>query len=203
MRIRAIAFALPLLVGIACKTSSTQRSAGTASAEGQRTEGQAQAGTTSPGASGDVYGGTSPGTSAGASGTMPGDTGSTASSADVKGHADDQVVTGKISQVSPQSLTIRSDDGADMTLQVVPQTTVQIDGQDASSTDLQEGQPVRASYSDAEGRDVAVEIHAGQGASGGSSGALPDSGSTGSGSTDTGSSTGSGDTGTTGSDRKY
>ena len=62
-----------------------------------------------------------------------------------------------------------------MAYQVVPQTTVQVDGQDARSADLQEGQPVRASYTDSEGRDVAVEIHAGQDASGGSSGALPDS----------------------------
>jgi hypothetical protein len=49
-------------------------------------------------------------------------------------------------------------------LHVVPQTSVTVDGRDAQAGDLQEGQPVRASFNDVEGQPTAVQIQAGQGA---------------------------------------
>jgi hypothetical protein len=100
----------------------------------------------------------------------------------VKGHAEDRTVSGQVSQVSGSSLVVQSDLGDSRTLQIAPETAISVDGLDASRSDLREGQSVRASYSNVEGRDVAVEIHAA------SSGAAPGSGAAGS--TSPGTSTG-------------
>lgn len=263
MKIRAIAFALPLVVGIAaCKTSSSQGSTGstasgstTASTEGQGNAGQPQAdqqtrgaagptasgdasaankggeasATATPGmgtsgsatgsadtssgsatASGDVY--TSPGTAGSTgtgTGTMSGDTGASASASgsmasgeDMKRHSDDKVVEGKLSKISSKSVTITTDDGTDKMLQVVPETTIQVDGQDARNSDLQEGQPVRASYSNAEGRDVAVEIHVGENLSG-SSGSVQEPAQPSTTGSDTSTKPSDSSSPSPGSDRKY
>jgi Cu/Ag efflux protein CusF len=238
MYVRAIALALPIVLGIAaCKTSSTQTREGqTATAEpSQTSQDQATASSTppqtetgagtvtTPGDTGTVTTpgdtGTSAGTASGtvttpgdtgtsgsaqggvsgegtASGATPGmgDTGSTTSggmhgemhggtAAAEKAHSDDQVVTGKVTKVSSRSIAIKSEMGEEKTLELVPQTSVKVDGQDASHADLKEGQEVRASFNQVEGRDVAVEIEAGM-----------SSGSTGSTGTMQGGTTGSGTT---------
>jgi hypothetical protein len=81
----------------------------------------------------------------------------------VKGHAEDQVITGQLGQVSPHSVSIQSSQGDTTTLELVPETSILVEGRDGTYADLQEGQPVRASYATVEGHDVAVEIHAGVG----------------------------------------
>jgi hypothetical protein len=79
----------------------------------------------------------------------------------VKGHAEDQVVTGLLGQVSPHTISIQSSVGDTTTLEIVPETSIVVEGRDGTYADLREGQPVRASYANVEGHDVAVEIHAG------------------------------------------
>ena len=131
MRIRGWTLALPLVAGIACSTSSTQ----------------------------------APRTASGASYTDAGtpaatwDTGSGATAA--KAHAGDQVIAGMISGVSGQSLTVQAANGSSRTLRLAPETSVQVNGHDATTADLHEGQPVRASFSTAASGDVAVAVQAG------------------------------------------
>ncbi len=79
----------------------------------------------------------------------------------IKAHASDDIVTGVISDVSGDAVSIESDRGETRTLSIVPQTTIRVDGHDASADDLAEGQPVRASFNEVEGEEVAVEIRAG------------------------------------------
>ncbi len=76
----------------------------------------------------------------------------------LEGHAADQVLSGKLTQVTGQSLSIRPDQGEERTLQIAPRTIVTVDGEEATLLDLQEGQDVRASFSTVDGRDVAVRI---------------------------------------------
>jgi hypothetical protein len=78
----------------------------------------------------------------------------------VKGHAEDRVVSGQVGQVSAGSLVVQSDQGDARLLEIVPETAVTLDGREATYAELQQGQPVRASFSNVEGHDVAVEIHA-------------------------------------------
>jgi hypothetical protein len=78
----------------------------------------------------------------------------------MKAHSDDQVVAGKIAKVSPRSLVIRTDTGEETTLQLVPQTGITVDGRDGRRTQLEEGQEVRASFNEVNGREVAVMIEA-------------------------------------------
>lgn len=121
MRIRELALALPLVMGIAaCKTSSTQ---------GSTTASAGQPATAAPGSV-------------------------------TAAHSDDEVVTGKISRLTPQSVTIATTDGTDKTLQLVPETSIKLDGHDTDKTALEEGLPVRASFSNVQDREVAVEVHA-------------------------------------------
>jgi len=227
MNVRAIALALPLVVGIAaCKTSSTQsgQTASTTepsqSSQNQTTAGHPETGgdasasaTVDPGAtSGSAQGGASASTSGETSGSASGAYGSApggaSASGDVKAHASDEVVSGKVSRVSEREIAITSDTGEERTLALEPQTVVTIDGRDATRTELKEGQEVRASYNTVYGRETAVEIHAGRDAGSGSmmhregdsSGMMHGSdmgtgmGSTGS--SDTGSTTGTDSTGT-------
>jgi hypothetical protein len=88
----------------------------------------------------------------------------------VKAHASDKIVSGRISKVSRDRVAIESSQGQKKTLQLVPETAILIDGQDAQRNELKEGQEVRASYNNVEGKDVAVQIEAGQHGSSGSSG---------------------------------
>lgn len=99
----------------------------------------------------------------------------------VKGHASDEVVSGRIAGAQGGSISILTDQGTTETLQIAPETSVQVDGQDAAGTVLSEGLPVRASYNEVQGEKIAVEIWAGT---------PPSMSGTGS-SADTGSSTGS------------
>lgn len=76
----------------------------------------------------------------------------------LRGHSDDQTVTGRVTDVTAHSISIESGEGAAKTLHIVPQTVVTIDGRDARPDEIQQGQEVRASYNTQEGRDVAVRI---------------------------------------------
>jgi hypothetical protein len=134
MHARSIALAVPLVLGMAC-TSTRSQSDRTASATPAPTASEPTA-------------------------ASPRDPLSVPGPA-IKGHAEDQVVSGTISSVSGDSLSIRSAVGETKQLQIAPETAVKVDGRDASHASLQEGQPVRASFSEVEGREVAVEIRAG------------------------------------------
>lgn len=172
MKLRAIAFAVPLVLGAACAHGSSQSagaSTGAASADGQgQSQGGQVAGTEQPQQPSST-GAQAPG-SAGA-GTSSSPSSSDAQAAGraaqdpimhpgppVKAHAEDQVVRGVISDVSEDTVSIESDLGVTRTLTIVPQTTIRVNGEDASYDNLSEGQPVRAAFSDVEGEDVAVEI---------------------------------------------
>lgn len=131
-------------------------------------------------------------------------TGASASSSDVtrdpimergdpaKAHADDTVVSGKIAKLTHRQLVIQTDAGERKSLSIVPQTEFQVDGKDAHRADLKEGQDVRASFSQVDGKDVAVKVRAGHGL--GSSGSWGSGSSSGSSSYGPGSASGSGST---------
>ncbi|WP_242341200.1 MULTISPECIES: hypothetical protein [unclassified Anaeromyxobacter] len=192
MQIRKMALALPFAFGIACSTSHANRTART---EGT-TPATASETTARSGTQSDTYG---------TSGSA------TAQSPDIKGHDSDKVLMGKVASVSSNSVSIQSDMGDSRTLQVVPETIVTVDGRTGQISDIQQGQDVRASFNEQDGKQVAVKIEAAPMA-GGTSGHMggdmgghmggdtstPSSGTT----SDTGAATpgtGSG-TGTTGSD---
>jgi hypothetical protein len=215
MNVRAIALALPLVVGIAaCKTSSTQGSKTASSTEpSQSSQNQSTAGHPEAGgnasASATVDQGATSGTAQGSASTgtstdrSVGAYGSTTGESTPAAHSDDQSVTGKVARVSDDFVAIQSDLGEEKTLQLVPQTSVMLDGQDARRTDLKEGQEVRASFNTVDGKDIAVEIEAHQAASlqggpTGSSGSTPSDVGTGSGTMQGGSSTGTGTSGSYG-----
>ncbi len=141
MRISGIALGIALgVVGLGCSTSGSYRGSQTAA------RGTAQSETT-------------PRHTSGTSGTLPGN--APDASGAVMAHSNDQVVSGRISQLASDSVTITNDAGDDTTLQLVPQTTVSVNGSDATVDDLKEGLPVRASFSQAEDHNVAVQIQAG------------------------------------------
>ena len=95
------------------------------------------------------------------------------SGSDMTAHSDDQMVNGRITRVSRRSISIASDTGEQKTLALVPETWVRVEGQDAQRADLKEGQEVRASFNQVNGRDVAVMIDVGQaGADQGSSSSM-------------------------------
>jgi hypothetical protein len=79
----------------------------------------------------------------------------------MKGHGDDRMVTGKLSKVSADSITIESGKGEKHELKLVGQTMIRMDGKDASRAQLKEGQEVRASFSEEGGQPIAVRIDAG------------------------------------------
>lgn len=217
MHIRAIALALPLVMGIAaCKTSSTQstrggetastseprsdqdRTASSGTYGGTDTSSSAPGSATSTGTPGIGGDATASGTAGGAYGTGT-TSGTAAAEEELKGHASDEILSGRVTMVSSREIAIESAQGEKKTLQVVPETVVTIDGRDARPSELQEGQEVRASFNTVEGRDVAVQIKAGHDM--GSPGRMHggSTGTMGPGSTGTmqgGSSTGTGSTGT-------
>jgi colicin import membrane protein len=94
-----------------------------------------------------------------------------------KAHADDEVVSGRIARVSRRMLVIDSETGDQKTLFLAPETAIQIDGQDAQRSELQQGQDVRASFNEVDGRPIAVKVRVGQGAASGSSSSAPSTGS--------------------------
>ncbi len=178
MNARVIGTTIAVVLAMACKTSGSQSSAG----------GSTQ--TSSSGTSTEQQG--SQASSAGQEGSQPGATAQDPlmkPGPAIKGHASDQVVLGEIGHVSPYSVSIVSDRGDTTTLEIVPQTTIVIEGMDASSTDLEEGQPVRASFNEVDGQDVAVQIQVLRSSTGGGTGSgasdqgtAPDGSSTGGGS---------------------
>jgi hypothetical protein len=111
-------------------------------------------------------------TAAGETGTGgTGSSGEAGGAGGMKGHADDRTVTGKLSKVSQDSVTIESGQGEKHELKLVGQTMIRMNGKDASRTQLQEGQEVRASFSEHGGQQVAVRIEAGAAEKGGAAGA--------------------------------
>lgn len=169
MQVRYIALALPLALGLACKTSSSPRSTRTAesgqTSQATRSDAQAQnvpktatdPSSTSPAEP--TMSGTTPGAAAATPPLMePG----ASESSDVKAHSDDQVVSGRIAKVTRRAIAIESDTGERKTLALVPETWITVDGQDAKRTDLQQGQDVRASFNEVNGREIAVMISAGE-----------------------------------------
>lgn len=79
---------------------------------------------------------------------------------DVKGHASDQVISGRVADATDGSLVIESATGERHTLSLVDQTVVTLDGRDSSASALQRGQDVRASFNEMDGRHVAVKVEA-------------------------------------------
>jgi hypothetical protein len=134
MNVRAMGVAAALVLLAACRTSSTAQ----APASGTQ-EPRATAGTPSGAAGQDPL-------------MEPGP--------EIKGHASDQVVSGEILEVTGSSLTIDAQAGAARVLEVAPETSITVDGQEATLGDLEEGQPVRASFNEVAGRNVAVQIEA-------------------------------------------
>ncbi|GAO04229.1 hypothetical protein [Anaeromyxobacter sp. PSR-1] len=153
MRIHALLLGVPAAIGLACSTPSSGSSARTSSARTSRASTDAAA--SAPSA-------TNPG--------MRAEEGAQAGAAsDVKGHASDQVITGRVAQSDGRTLTIQSADGTQRSLHVADQTVVTIDGRDAHVADLAPGQDVRASFNEVDGREIAVKVEA-MGATGTGSG---------------------------------
>ncbi len=89
----------------------------------------------------------------------------------MEGHAADQVLSGRVTKTSIDSVSLQSPMGEERTLEIVPQTVVTVNGREATPLELKEGQEVRASFNQVNGRDVAVKIEsvaggAGQGGAG-------------------------------------
>lgn len=148
MNVRVTGIAIALVLAMGCKTSGSQTGA----------EGSTKT------SSGDTYGG-QPGAQA-PSDQQGSQSGATAGTA-APGRASDQVVTGAINQVSPRAVAIVDNAGKMMVLEIVPQTSITIEGMEASSSDLEEGQLVRASFNKVNGQDVAVRIQVMPGSYGG------------------------------------
>jgi hypothetical protein len=203
MHVRVIALALPLAMGIACTHTRSERSAqttGTTQASTTQTgqPSQNEHGQPGPEAPGQIASNPNPATS-GPGSSAQGTTGSQAPSSDATGsasagdlardpimendndpakaHADDQVVSGRIARVSRRMLVIDSETGDQKTLFLAPETAILIDGQDAQRSELQQGQDVRASFNEVDGRPIAVKVRVGT-----ASGSSSSSSSTGSGS---------------------
>jgi hypothetical protein len=134
MNFRAIASAAAVVLAAACTTSGSQ-SRGTDTA-------QAPAGPQEP---------------ATASGAPAGQDPLMQPGPEVKGHASDEVVAGEIGAVTATSVTIETAPGTRV-LEIAPETSITVDGVEATVDELEEGQPVRASFSAVQGRDVAVEL---------------------------------------------
>ena len=207
IRKMALVMALPLALGIGCSTSGSSRTAGP---EGTAPAPAGTSATTqgSPGSTGSDAEGGAPDERVAGAGRSAGRHHVRRTGSDLKGHASDQVVMGTVASVSSGSLSIASDMGAAKTLHVVPETIITVDGRDGRIADIKEGEQIRASFNEQDGRQVAVKIDAGpmtgghMGTTGTGTGTptdmgAPGSSSTGSSSTsDTGTSSGS--TGTSG-----
>ncbi len=82
----------------------------------------------------------------------------TAQPGEAKEHEGHQVIMGRVTRMSESSVSIQPILGAERTLEIVPQTTVKVDGRETTPLDIREGQEVRASFDEVDGRGVAVEI---------------------------------------------
>jgi hypothetical protein len=119
------------------------------------------------------------GKTAGEAGGGAAASGGAGGAAGATGHAGDKTVTGKLSKISDDSVTIESGKGQRHELKIVGQTMIRMDGKDASRSQLKEGQEVRASFAEHGGQQVAVRIDAGRAEKGGgasSAGAKPQPG---------------------------
>lgn len=79
-----------------------------------------------------------------------------------KAHSDDKTISGKVSKVSDEEISISGMKGQPMTLKIVSETVVMVNGKDAKPEQLKEGQQVRASYNTVESENVAVKIEVGK-----------------------------------------
>jgi hypothetical protein len=148
MNARLIGTAIAVVLAmVGCKTAGSQSSSG-GSAQSSSTEASTEQQGSQASSAGQE--GSQPGTAAQDPLMQPGPA--------VKGHASDRVVSGAIATVSPFSVSIVSDQGETKTLEIVPETAITVEGTEASSTELEEGQPVRASFNEVDGQEVAVEI---------------------------------------------
>lgn len=162
MNVRAIALAVPLAIGAAACQHAQKQGTGTASAPepAPRQEQQATGTQSSQQPS---------------SAQAPHDAGQAGSQAgggplaqdpivrpgpSIQGHAEDEIVEGHIAEVNGDEVAIETDDGETRTLQIVDQTSIELDGMEASAEDLGEGQPVRASFDTVDGQEIAVKIRA-------------------------------------------
>jgi hypothetical protein len=69
-----------------------------------------------------------------------------------------QSVTGTVAAVSPGALTVRSDAGGEVKLQVSDSTAVNLDGRAASMSEIRPGNDVHASYGVVDGKTTAVQL---------------------------------------------
>lgn len=142
MHVRAIALAIPLALGMACQHANKTGAMGRPAGEGEQAASGAEAG--APLGQDPIM--------------RPGPS--------IQGHSDDRTVAGHIATVTSDAVAIETEQGETRTLQIVPETAIQLDGRDVSADELAEGQPVRASFDTVEGQEVAVKIRAGDAASG-------------------------------------
>jgi Cu/Ag efflux protein CusF len=133
MNVRVIAVAAAAVLAAGCKTSGSQSRGGTAQA--------------SPPS--DAQGG-----AAGQAGHDP----LVEPGPEIKAHASDQIVSGQIGEVSPSSVTVETDLGDMKVLEIAAETEITVAGHDATAAELQEGQQVRASFNEVDGREVAVKL---------------------------------------------
>lgn len=96
-------------------------------------------------------------------GSMGKSSGKSAGMTGSKKHAGMHHVSGKISQVSSESVTITPTKGEAKTLKIGPDTKVSMNGKSAQATDLKEGQQVRATFDSSGGEDTATRIWTGKG----------------------------------------
>jgi hypothetical protein len=158
--------------------------AASAGPESSTITGDAQQPTGSTGAdTGSTATGTEPsaGTMGGSSehghmGSEHGAAGSSGAMGDMKGHGDDQTVSGRVSKASGKSLSITSAQGGSKTLRIVPETVVTVNGKTAKPSQVKPGQPVRASYMEHDGENVAVRIDVGRTPAAGASGGATSNG---------------------------
>ena len=89
----------------------------------------------------------------------PASMGSQADSGMMSGHGDDEMVTGKLSKVSADRITIAPKGGGEAKiLKIVKETVVTMNGKTAKPSQLKQGQNVHASYSEQDGDEIAVKI---------------------------------------------
>jgi hypothetical protein len=148
MNVRAIALALPVALAAGSACSHTQQGTSSTGGMGEPSERQASGGAAGqePLAQDPIM--------------RPGPA--------VQGHAGDEVIVGRLASADGDTISIETVQGDTRTLEIAPETWVLLDGQDASAQDLTEGMPVRASYDEVDGAQVAVKVYAGETASGAS-----------------------------------
>ena len=69
-----------------------------------------------------------------------------------------QNISGAVAAVGRNDLTVHSDAGKDMRLQVSDSTAVNLDGRAASMSEIRPGSDVRASYGVVDGKTTAVQL---------------------------------------------